>query len=58
MKSLEDSSSQGFLDVLDGSGLGNISVSISSIFRSFTVSFFVISYLFFAVLAYSETRVT
>ena len=30
IKSLEDSSGQGFLDVLDGSGLGNSGVSISS----------------------------
>src|SRR6056300_812507 len=30
IKSLEDSSGEGFLDVLDGSGLGNGGISISS----------------------------
>ena len=30
IKSLEDSGSQGFLDVLDGSGLGNGGISITS----------------------------
>merc|ERR550514_2280430 len=30
IKSLEDSGSEGFLDVLDGSGLGNGGISISS----------------------------
>ena len=32
IESLEDSGSEGFLDVLDGSGLGNGGVSISSSF--------------------------
>ena len=34
IKSLEDSGGQGFLDVLDGSGLGNSGVSVTSGFGS------------------------
>ena len=34
IESLEDSGSEGFLDVLDGSGLGNGGIGVSSGFRS------------------------